>query len=95
MITREAHLGFTSVAFSAAGAARVDANEFRRIDGDGDLGCPLEGRNSEVWKLPPLQAQKKGRHDWPLGVKLGPDSDGPVAQKADTVLGVLSGVRNT
>lgn len=74
---------------------QVGPREFRLADGDGDLECPLEGRDYGVWELPPCLLQKDGRRDWWRGVRLGPDEDSSRSRRADPALATPPGVRAT
>ena len=59
-------------ALTLAGARRVDATEFRSLNGDFELERPLVNRDCTAWELPERKAcVGKEYHEWPLGVRLG------------------------
>ena len=64
-------------ALKAAGATVVDPGEFRTPDENTRLLRPLVGRGFQVWELlNRLARERKQRHDWRSGVRLGPYASG-------------------
>ena len=66
-----------SVALAFVSATLVPQHEFRMMDASGDLECPVVGTHFRVWKLQPRHVQQEERHDWRVGVRLGPIASGP------------------
>ena len=66
-----------AMALAVAGAERVDAGEFRALDANSGLLRPVAGRDFQVWSLPGRKARdEEKRHEWRLGVRLGPNASG-------------------
>ena len=60
-------------ALTLVGAIRADAGNFRSLDANSWLRRPLVGGGFQVWSPPERRARDgNGRHEWRLGVRLGP-----------------------
>ena len=66
-----------TTALKAAKADRVCPGEFRTLDENASLLCPLVVRGFQVWRLPERQARVgKECHEWRLGARPGPNASG-------------------
>ena len=70
-LARVACVDPSSLSFKFAGAATGPQHEFRVMYAYGDSECPSVDTNFQEWTLPPRKVQRKGCHDWGMGLRLG------------------------
>ena len=72
-----AHLESLTTGLNLVGAGRVDAKDFRTLDGSFDLERPLGNGHFTAWELPKIQGRaEEDCHEWRLGVRLGESTSG-------------------
>ena len=81
-------------ALKAARATAADSGEFRTLDENARPLRPLVGHGCQVWELPNRSARRgKQRHNWRLGVRLGPHASGLYSQMVSDLDAAPPGMR--
>ena len=87
-------MGPLTTALKAAKAERVDPEDFRAPRENASLLRPLIGRGFQVWRLQERIARDGNvSHDWPQGVRPGPNASGAYSQRVFDLGATHPGIR--
>ena len=66
------------MALGAAKAIIVPQHEFGLLNGQGDMECPSEGTQYDVYRLPERRIRDRPNRYWAVGIRLGPPALGNI-----------------
>ena len=92
---REAGVDPTSLELDFAGAAIPPQHEFRMMDANREVECPLVDSQFQVRLSPTRGIQRDGSHVWKMGVRVGPSASGARTNYATFVTSTPGALRKT